>query len=1014
MPRQKVLLIGWDAADWKVINPLMEAGKMPNVQRLVENGSMAQIATLHPPLSPMLWTSIATGKRPFKHGILGFSEPTQDGRGVQPITNLSRKSKAVWNIFQQNGLRSIVVGWWPSHPAEPISGVMVSDHYHRAFGPLDKGWPLRRGAVHPASLEETLAELRLHPQELAPEMMKAFIPQAEKIDQTKDGRLLGMCKTLCECVSIHSAATWLIDNEPWDFFAVYYDAIDHFCHGFMKYHPPKQPWISDADFELYSGVVSTAYQFHDQMLGTLLRSAGDDVRVILMSDHGFHPDHLRPRAIPDIPAGPAIEHRDFGILVMSGKGIRKDELIHGASVLDITPTLLAMYGLPIGRDMDGKVLTAAFEEPDEVETIESWDDVPGDDGRHPPDTRLDPVAAKEALDQLVALGYIDRPDENAEVAVAKTIQELRYNQCEALQDAALHAEALEIARELNKNDPDEQRFAVKRFVSCQALDYVDEMRTVVEDLDGRRRALFQEAVGKVDAFRKLAIERFEARAATEGKTVTQEDVEVAVRLEFFGDPQIGPPVPPEERPAPLFNPEEKADLAKWRNLTRFQPPVVDYLKAQVLTAERQWFAALECLGRVRQANLARPGLFLQSAELYGRLNRWEEAAETYTKALEIDPDNPHAHLGMCRVNLRKRDYLSAAQSALDCLQRLYQFPMAHFLLGVALAGARDYKRSAEALRVAVRLNPNFPQAHIRLASLLKHKLKDPAGAETHLQLYKETRSRRLHALRRQPASRTPPAPRADPQAASLDSVAQATAPLPREVRNAPSHDSPAHADSPATRGDAPVTPLPPVGDGIVVVCGLPRSGTSMIMQMLGAGGFPTLTDAKREADEDNPLGYFEFEPVKHARGYQDWIGLASGKAIKVVAPLLSFLPARAGYRVILIERDLDEVLASQSRMIARRGERVDETPERRERLVREYTRLMERVKTFLTSQTGVESLILRHSTVMRDPAAAAHSINYFCGAGLSEREMAACVKPELHRQKAGAHGARRHTVEERP
>jgi hypothetical protein len=134
----------------------------------------------------------------------------------------------------------------------------------------------------------------------------------------------------------------------------------------------------------------------------------------------------------------------------------------------------------------------------------------------------------------------------------------------------------------------------------------------------------------------------------------------------------------------------------------------------------------------------------------------------------------------------------------------------------------------------------------------------------------------------------------------------------------------------------------------------------------------------------------------------------------VVAPLLSFLPARAGYRVILIERDLDDVLASQSRMIARRGERVDETPERRERLVREYTRLMERVKTFLTSQTGVESLILRHSTVMRDPAAAAHSINYFCGAGLSEREMAACVKPELHRQKAGAHGARRHTVEERP
>ena len=137
--RKKVLLIGWDAADWKVINPLMDAGKMPNVQRLVENGVMGQIATLHPPLSPMLWTSIATGKRPFKHGIHGFTEPTPDGLNVQPVTNLSRRCKAVWNILNQNDVRSIVIGWWPSHPAEPLDGVTVSDHYHRAYGPLEKG-----------------------------------------------------------------------------------------------------------------------------------------------------------------------------------------------------------------------------------------------------------------------------------------------------------------------------------------------------------------------------------------------------------------------------------------------------------------------------------------------------------------------------------------------------------------------------------------------------------------------------------------------------------------------------------------------------------------------------------------------------------------------------------------------------------------------------------------------------------------------------------------------------------
>src|SRR3984885_14960598 len=168
MAPRKVLLIGWDAADWKVIRPLMDRGKMPNVQRLVENGASGRTSTLHPPLSPMLWTSIATGKRPFQHGIHGFSEPTPDGRGVQPVTNLSRRCKAIWNILNQNNLRSVVIGWWPSHPAEPINGVMVSDHYHRAHGPLDKGWPLPANAVHPLELAETLANLRFYSHLLVP------------------------------------------------------------------------------------------------------------------------------------------------------------------------------------------------------------------------------------------------------------------------------------------------------------------------------------------------------------------------------------------------------------------------------------------------------------------------------------------------------------------------------------------------------------------------------------------------------------------------------------------------------------------------------------------------------------------------------------------------------------------------------------------------------------------------------------------------------------------------------
>jgi hypothetical protein len=358
----------------------------------------------------------------------------------------------------------------------------------------------------------------------------------------------------------------------------------------------------------------------------------------------------------------------------------------------------------------------------------------------------------------------------------------------------------------------------------------------------------------------------------------------------------------------------------------------------------------------------RPGLLLQTADLYLRLQRFEESEQTYLRALEIDPDNPHAHLGMSRMALHRRDYAAAAQSALNCLQRLYQYPMAHFLLGVALTGMRDYSRAGEALRVALTLNPNFPQAHVRLAWLLKHKLGDPAEAAEHMRLAREIRGG-ARKVERAPVT---------------------------SVRSAqPSPDD----------ADAAPAQLPPLGEGILVVSGLPRSGTSMIMQMLHAGGMPILTDSERSADDDNPLGYFEFEPVKQLFRNAEWIEQAVGKAVKIVVPLIPALPGRTGYRVILVERDLDEILASQAKMIERRGAQIEDTPERRERLKQENTRLVDRVKASLTNHPDAQMLVLQHAKVMRDPAAAAHRINLFCGGVLREESMAACVRPELHRQK---------------
>jgi tetratricopeptide (TPR) repeat protein len=801
----------------------------------------------------------------------------------------------------------------------------------------------------------------MHPQELVGPMIEAFIPALEKVDQKKDRRLSMLVKIIAECVSIHSAATWLIENQPWDFFAVYYDAIDHFCHGFMKYHPPRQPWIAEADFELYSNVVSAAYKLHDQMLGRLLHLAGGDVNTILMSDHGFHPDHLRPRAIPDIPAGPAIEHSRYGIFVMAGPGIKKDDSLFGVSVLDLAPTLLTLYGLPVGDDMDGRVISDAFEARPEVKTIPSWEDVPGEDGRHPPHTRLDPVAAAEALEQLVALGYIEKPGDNVEDYIERTVRELRFNLLEAYQDASRHQEALEIARDLCRRDPDEQRFALKRFLSCQALGLVNEMSEIVDDLDGRRRKIYDEAVQHMQRFRDIVKER--ARERLKAKSPEGEAAADEIEKEIIYE--LNPNAEPDEPRESLLNAEERKEMLKWRNLRRYQPSVVDYLRAQALTALKRWFEALEALERVRAGHLVQPALLLHSADLYRRLGRLAEAEKTYRAALAIDPDNAQAYMGLSRTLLRRRDYEGAAQAAQECIARVYFFPMAHFLLGVARVGLKDYARAAEEFRTALSQNPHFPQAHLWLGRLFKLRLMDSEAAEEHFRYYREMRKRK-----------TDPGPLASPAPVRLSSS--------RLVR-------------------ALTQPLAPLGDGVLVVSGLPRSGTSMLMQMLRAGGISVLTDLRREADEDNPKGYFEFEAVKKIfvakEGAENWIADSKGKAVKIVAPLVCSIPAGPQYRVILIERSYDEILASQAKMIERRGESMHDSPERRDRLKREYARIIDQTKAVLSGRPDVEMLSLRYGEVVQNPDAAARQIGLFAGGGLDVRQMVAAVEPSLHRNR---------------
>jgi hypothetical protein len=193
--------------------------------------------------------------------------------------------------------------------------------------------------------------------------------------------------------------------------------------------------------------------------------------------------------------------------------------------------------------------------------------------------------------------------------------------------------------------------------------------------------------------------------------------------------------------------------------------------------------------------------------------------------------------------------------------------------------------------------------------------------------------------------------------------------------------------------------MPPPDETVVVVSGLPRSGTSMIMQMVAAGGFPVLSDGIRGADLDNPRGYLEYEPVKNLLRDAGWVAEAKGKAVKVVAPLLRALPKDLAYRVILIERDFNEVLDSQAQMLLRRNKSLPDTPERRNSLREAFGRSLREARDFLRRHPRTRLLVLQQENVLRDPAGAAAQINDFLGGHLDVLKMAAEVDPSLHRQR---------------
>jgi tetratricopeptide (TPR) repeat protein len=882
VPSPRVLLIGWDAADWKVIDPLMESGQMPVLSRLIERGVMADMETLQPVLSPMLWNSIATGKLADEHGILGFTEVDPAGGNVRPVTSTSRRVKALWNILSQEGFRCNVVGWFGGHPAEPIRGACVSDAYARGFPPLGDPWPLMPGTVWPERLAETLAGLRIHPGELDGGIIRTFVERAPEIDQSKPHLLGVLAKVLAECFTTHAAATHLMEHEPWDFMAVYYIGIDHFSHAFMNYHPPREPWVPAELYEMYKDVVNGGYRLMDLFLARLLFLAGPDTTVLILSDHGFHSGHLRPPRIPAIPAGPATQHRPLGIFTLAGAGIRRDERIYGINLLDVAPTVLALFGLPAGQDMPGRVLAEAFERPPEAARIPSWERVEGESGMHPAGFTMPRGDAELLMRQFVELGYIDEPKEDKELAAAECERERQWNLARVYTSSRRFGEALPILERIHALAPERGDYALALAEAQRAIGLADEAAATVE----RAIAHYHDTPAAHMVLGNIAFQQGRPGDALRELTIAEE-----------ADPRL-------------------------------------------------------------------PDLHQSIGFAYLRLRRWKDAQRAFGKATEIDPDGSGAWYGLAVAQLRLGEPESSVGSALRSVGMRHGAPHAHFTLGAALLRLGRRERAIQAFETCLTLQPPLRAAHRVLAQIHP----DAARAAYHLKESREFARRREAEMRRIEALRQEARHRA------IDR---------QEIRQ-------------AARAGEPVGEPGPSLD-FVIVSGLPRSGTSLMMQMLAAGGLPVMTDGERGADPDNPEGYYEWERIKQVGRRPGILREAAGKAIKVVAPLLADLPALHSYRVIYMDRPIEEVVESQRKMLRNRGnEGGASDPERMRRLLGNFRdatlRMMERRKQF-------QVLMVSYPNLIGTPQPWLERIAAFLNGAVDPGAMAAAIRPDLYHNR---------------
>jgi tetratricopeptide (TPR) repeat protein len=418
-PGPEVWVIGLDGADWDQLGPMMDRGELPHLASLKDGGASGILRSDMPMISPILWTSIATGKTPDVHGVTWFMTDAPDGSKM-PISSYERQVRTFWNIASEADRRVGIVGWWATWPAEPVNGWLASDYvaWH-SFGVTGRS-TVDQGKTWPPEFMQLIEGIMPSPMDIPESLLERMVhlPANQLLpDPTKDpyaDPAAHLRQAIATSRGFTDVVLHQLDHERPELMSVYYEGTDAVTHLFGDFQDPRLPWVSDEDYRAYRDVINEYWKWQDELLGELLAKRGPQTTVLVISDHGFRVgDERRKEDEFNIETADA-DHMPDGLIIINGPDVATGVRLKGGDIYDVAPTVLYAMGLPVGNDMAGHVLTDAFTRESlrarPVETVGTYETSPlvRSEGFESDDE------ARENLEQMLkSLGYISGAQDEA-------------------------------------------------------------------------------------------------------------------------------------------------------------------------------------------------------------------------------------------------------------------------------------------------------------------------------------------------------------------------------------------------------------------------------------------------------------------------------------------------------------------------------------------------------------------------------------------------------------------------